>query len=162
MFVAWGVYPPDHFATRPVHGSYGINEWVQNTNGEFLRGHTTKDSWRTYVVKGASRAPLLLDAWHVHGTPVHAGEEPPESEFWFDLGNQITRFCVNRHRGTVNGLFLDFSVRKIGLKELWKLKWHRSYDTNGLWTIAGNGGSRAACAAVWDLRSPWARKMPEY
>jgi hypothetical protein len=25
---------------------------------------------------------------------------------------------------------VDFSVRKIGLKELWKLKWHRQFDTN--------------------------------
>lgn len=32
---------------------------------------------------------------------------------------------------------MDFSVRKAGLKELWTLKWHRSYDTAGTWTKAG-------------------------
>jgi prepilin-type N-terminal cleavage/methylation domain-containing protein len=26
------------------------------------------------------------------------------------------------------GLFMDGSVRRIGLKELWTLKWHREYD----------------------------------
>ncbi|MHC4462073.1 MAG: hypothetical protein ACYS6W_13180 [Planctomycetota bacterium] len=26
---------------------------------------------------------------------------------------------------------MDWSVRKIGLKELWRLKWHRKWDTNG-------------------------------
>jgi prepilin-type processing-associated H-X9-DG protein len=41
---------------------------------------------------------------------------------------QMRFFCINRHDGFVNGLFLDSSVRKIGLKELWKLKWHRNSD----------------------------------
>jgi hypothetical protein len=37
----------------------------------------------------------------------------------------------------VNGLFLDWSVRKVGLKELWTLKWNRQYDTTNVWTKAG-------------------------
>jgi prepilin-type processing-associated H-X9-DG protein len=45
--------------------------------------------------------------------------------------------CINRHDGFVNGLFLDWSVRKVGLKELWTLKWHRDFDTAGPWTKAG-------------------------
>ena len=40
----------------------------------------------------------------------------------------------------VNGVFLDFSVRRIGLKELRTFKWHRSFDTNGTWTKAGGAG----------------------
>jgi hypothetical protein len=36
-----------------------------------------------------------------------------------------------------NGAFMDFSVRRIGLKELWTLKWHRKFDTAGEWTKAG-------------------------
>ena len=34
-------------------------------------------------------------------------------------------------------LVMDFSARKVGLKELWTLKWHRQYDTWGPWTRAG-------------------------
>jgi hypothetical protein len=45
--------------------------------------------------------------------------------------------CINRHDGFVNSVFVDFSSRKVGLKELWTLKWHREYDTNGPWTQAG-------------------------
>ena len=52
--------------------------------------------------------------------------------------NAMNRFCVNRHDGATNGVFVDFSVRKIGLKQLWTLKWHRNYDTMGVWTMAGN------------------------
>jgi len=43
----------------------------------------------------------------------------------------MKRFVANRHQDYENGVFLDFSVRKIGIKELWKLKWHREYDING-------------------------------
>jgi hypothetical protein len=46
-------------------------------------------------------------------------------------------FCINRHDAHINGLFMDWSVRKIGLKELWTLKWHRLFDTAGPWTVAG-------------------------
>jgi hypothetical protein len=34
---------------------------------------------------------------------------------------------MNRHDAFVNNLFLDFSARKVGLKELWRLKWHREW-----------------------------------
>jgi prepilin-type processing-associated H-X9-DG protein len=45
--------------------------------------------------------------------------------------------CINRHDGGINSLFLDGSVRKVGLKELWTLKWHGKYDTANIWTMAG-------------------------
>jgi len=32
---------------------------------------------------------------------------------------------------------VDGATRKVGLKELWTLKWHRQYDTANCWTKAG-------------------------
>lgn len=49
----------------------------------------------------------------------------------------MRRFCINRHDGYVNIAFLDGSVRRIGLKELWTLKWHRNYATRNPWTRSG-------------------------
>ncbi len=46
-------------------------------------------------------------------------------------------FCIDRHEAGVGGLFLDWSVRKVGLKELWTLKWHPHFNTAGRWTKAG-------------------------
>jgi len=34
-------------------------------------------------------------------------------------------------------VFMDWSVRKVGLKQLWGLKWHTAYNTAGPWTPAG-------------------------
>jgi hypothetical protein len=42
---------------------------------------------------------------------------------------------------------MDFSVRKVGLKELWTLKWNRTFDTAGRWTKAG--GVRAEDWPEW-------------
>ena len=52
-----------------------------------------------------------------------------------DAGNQdragLRNFCINRHDRYINSLFLDWSVRKIGLKDLWTLKWQEDTDTAG-------------------------------
>jgi prepilin-type processing-associated H-X9-DG protein len=58
--------------------------------------------------------------------------------------------CIERHVGGTNGLFMDWSVRKIGLKELWTLKWHREYNTRGPWTKAG--GARPEDWPEWMRR----------
>jgi len=71
---------------------------------------------------------LWVDAWPL------SVNEPPDTELWLadtPGQNEMRRFCVNRHDGGLNGIFLDCStVRKIRLKELWRLKWHRRYDLN--------------------------------
>jgi prepilin-type processing-associated H-X9-DG protein len=52
-------------------------------------------------------------------------------------GHEMQRLCVNRHGGAQNALFADWSARKVALKQLWTLKWHRKFDINGPWTAAG-------------------------
>ncbi len=66
----------------------------------------------------------------------------------------MNRVCVDRHNGFVNSLFADWTVRKIGLKELWTLKWHRTYDTTGPWTKAGG--------VTADRWPQWMRGYKEY
>jgi len=63
-------------------------------------------------------------------------------------------FCFNGHDGCVNAVFLDWSVRKVGLKELWTLKWFKDFDTRGPWTKAG--GARPTS---WP---PWMRGFKDY
>ena len=117
--------------------SYGMNAWVYHpprnvTENPF--GRTTANNWRTCNVRGASNIPLLLDSMWVDAWPDTTNEPPPfDGDFEggrSDGSRQIRMFCINRHNGTVNGAFVDFSVRKIGLKELWKLKWHRNSNMN--------------------------------
>ena len=138
-FKAWfalDVYFPDGIV-RDVIGSYGMNGHV----GEASASETSPEtSWVSANVKGANRAPVLLDGAG-GAVPLH-WDEPPEYDGQIYVGygpmptgpkniNEIRNFCINRHNGGINVLFLDFSARKVGLKELWELefmrkKWFRS------------------------------------
>jgi len=52
--------------------------------------------------------------------------------------NEWNLIFIDRHTGYINCVFADFhTVRKVGLKELWNLKWHQNFDTAGPWTKAG-------------------------
>lgn len=120
---------------------YGINGYIINppTPPGFDPQRVYPYNWRTPHVKGAANVPMHLDCEYLVGWP-DPNDLPPQwqDEPWInDLSNNMLRFCRNRHRAAINGAFLDFSVRKIGLKELWVLKWHRSYNINGRWTKAG-------------------------
>lgn len=115
--------------THVFVGSYCTNLWVSNETREH-KG-VEDGFWRTPCVGGAANIPLLLDGQWTDADPLHT-DEPLEHEddFWEPNANEMKRVCVNRHRGAVNGLFLDFSVRKVGLKELWELSWHKNWNPN--------------------------------
>ncbi len=63
------------------------------------------------------------------------------------------RFCTNRHYGLINASLLDSSVRKVGLKQLWTLKWYSKFNMGSPWARAG-----AVKAADWPQ---WMRSFRE-
>lgn len=143
IFNAWGIYTrQDHsgFGRDGVSGSYGINGHVLATENPRPRGtrdSSTVDNWRTANVSGAASVPLFLDSLRFDLWPWE-DDQPAIDEFaGWTSDNSMARCCLNRHDGFVGCVFLDFSVRKVGLKELWTLKWHRTFDTAGIWTKAG-------------------------
>ena len=141
----WGVWLIDQYwFTKGDYGSYGINEWVHDPPGgiDKVWMWKTTDHWRKTSVAGTNNIPLFLDSWWPGGFPNsyegtdNMGLRPPEFVGECGVtGEEMKRFCIDRHGGgTVNGLFLDFSARKVGLKELYKLKWHRGFDTYNIYT----------------------------
>jgi prepilin-type N-terminal cleavage/methylation domain-containing protein len=105
------------------HGSYGINGWVETNTRQGEEKH-----WKNKNVAQAATIPLLLGANRLDGWP-EAWDEPPgwDGQFNTGQGDNMRRFCMNRHTGFLNCLFLDFGVRKVGLKGLWSLRWHREW-----------------------------------
>lgn len=136
-FEPWGPYgfmndTTGSVSSKPMYSSYGVNNWVHNPRqGQDPYGRNRDNFWRKDDVKGASNVPLTLDAgWH--GAYPDNGQAPrgtPEMGA-IDDSYTVNNFNFNRHNGVVNCVFLDGSVRQVGLKELWRLKWHRSFDTN--------------------------------
>ncbi len=138
-FTAWGVLSSWGWEvwTPGDYGSYGMNSWVCNPPQQEDSWPPILWNWRTANVAGAENVPLFTDNQWIDGWPTEFDDPPAFEGEPFNWGSQMGRFCINRHEGFINSAFLDFSARKIGLKELWTLKWHRSFLVDGPWTIAG-------------------------
>jgi prepilin-type N-terminal cleavage/methylation domain-containing protein/prepilin-type processing-associated H-X9-DG protein len=138
--------------------SYSINSWTNYMHDN--RGARLEEwFWKSAVdVKSANNVPVFADAtWH-DAWPLHTDTPSPTMDA-FGIGNQGTtgemnHFCIDRHNGFVNFLFMDWSTRGVGLKELWTLKWHRTFDKMGPWTRAGGVQSED-----WPV---WLRRYKDY
>ncbi len=95
----------------------------------------------------------------------NAGPGSPRYRAGADGNTQTIReFCFDRHGGYNVMGFMDGSARKVGLKEMWTLRWAKpaGWDINNIYTIAGNNGDTAACAQNWDDAAPWMSAYKEY
>ncbi len=125
-----------------INGAYGLNGFTIAIpkNGTHEGGLPASEGYRDmYNVKNANNIPVFLDALRFDFWP-QASQSPAmnQYDFWTPgVQYNMARVCINRHRGFTSSSFLDWSVRKVGLKELYTLRWHRSFDVTGPWTIAG-------------------------
>jgi prepilin-type processing-associated H-X9-DG protein len=129
-FEAWEV----DRVNPPYRGSYGGNRRLFRVGGGFIFRSSIR-GWNAnvFLIKNKAQFPFILDS-KLASISAKDHYEPPQNE---DYPVRFGAVCMNRHNGHVNGLFLDWSVRKIGLKELWTLKWSRDFNTAGPWTKAG-------------------------
>ena len=142
-FNAWGIYGQEHLGQLGpdgIAGSYGLNGYLLDPDAPpshtFENGIQVADFWRTPYVQSASEIPLMCEALRFDVWPLYT-DGPPAQESAAWSGSHMARSCVNRHNGAVNCLFADGSARKVGLKALWTLKWHRSFEMIGPWTKSG-------------------------
>jgi hypothetical protein len=139
----WGTFKA---AYRTMGGyryvfSYGINSWTNYMHAD--RGDRLEEwFWKNVNnAKNTSKIPILGDStWH-DAWPRDT-DSPSLTMDAFGIMDQgtsgeINHFCIDRHNGFNNMIFMDWSVRSVGLKELWTLKWHRDFNTSGAWTMAG-------------------------
>ena len=130
---AWVMCKP---APRFV-GSYGLNRFLFRPHFQSTVTFVPQSEWRrganVFSLGNKANIPVILDSSAPDGGPPSAHEPPPT----LSCPSALWSFWLRRHGDFVNGVFLDWSVRKIGLKELWKLKWCQDFDTNGPWTRAG-------------------------
>ncbi|MBL7154542.1 MAG: type II secretion system protein [Phycisphaerae bacterium] len=170
IFNAWGIYTGGGLGPNGIAGSYGLNGYVLipyppgGGASTYEGGVPVEHGWRTASSGGglASNVPLFTEAlrfdlWPVDGVTFGSSKgdcAPATNEFAAWGGNNMGRCAINRHRGFVNTSFLDFSVRRVGIKELWILKWHRRFNTSGPWTKAGG-----VADSDWPA---WLRRFPSY
>lgn len=133
---SWGIFPETEtkeidgveviYKRKGDYGSYGLNSWGSS-------GVDPREWGAISKIKGASQVPMFFDARFKGVLPEHEdGSVPPdvrEGSSSVPAGHW-RRIYIDRHSLAANYLFMDFSVRKVGLKGIWNLKWHKGYDTN--------------------------------
>lgn len=126
--------------------SYGLNNWAASTKGldpsYQIQYRPVTEYWQTFETSSSSaNIPLMLDsAWRGGGPGAHIGRPgylaPPDTPItpgsdhceWIGYDHEMMHFCIARHNaGTINCVFMDLHVEKIPLRQLWNLKWHKSY-----------------------------------
>jgi len=138
VFNAWGVYRSGFQGYDAGHvgvsGSYGLNGFLLSRP---MTAERRNSFWGTLTnVTNSNNVPMFLDSLRFDLWP-QATTAPAENEYAAWTNQDMARCCINRHAGFVGCAFADASCRKVALKELWTLKWHKSFNTRGPWTIAG-------------------------
>lgn len=159
VWSAWGIYTDSQGGNSAgpngIAGSYGINGYVLNIpiGGNHEGGVPARNGWRNINEGGGQEVPLFVDSlrFDLWPLPTHA---PATNETAAWSGNNMARTCINRHDGAVGAVFLDGTARKVPLKELWTLKWHKEFNTAGPWTMAGGVTS--------DLWPEWMSNLPDF
>jgi len=128
LYVGWGVYGKNGFpipgwAIAGDYGSYGWNWWLCD---QFQSSEADKYWKNINSIKGnRNEIPMFMDAQWVDALPRPTDTPPSKDDT--QVSRTMGSFCINRHNSNVNGVFADFSVRKIGLKELWELEWYKGW-----------------------------------
>lgn len=173
----WQDYDGAGTLYSPIKGSYAFSGWVQDWSQPrspsgvlqiredevpLWRAQVAR-CWQTMDVQGAYRVPLIADSagWTLtpcdtDSPPAYEGDTilaPPE-RLWDPWRDTVKNACMDRHSAGVNMAFLDASTRKVDLKELWTLRWHRQYNMANVWTRAGD-----VSPEDWPL---WMRKFKEH
>jgi prepilin-type N-terminal cleavage/methylation domain-containing protein len=149
---------------REEEASFGANCWIykpRRDSADTIQGRPVIWNWQSLDVRGGGNIPVFGDSMWRGGGPFYDGGAgsrriiPPEfNGQWLGAGYEMMHFAIDRHNGFINHVFMDWSVRRLGIKELWTLKWHKQFNVNGAWTTAG-----AAQQSDWP---EWMRNFKAY
>jgi hypothetical protein len=126
-----------------LQGSYTVNHWLGQP---VYPQHRPKENyWRRTGHPEANNVPLLLEGpmWLARPEDTDRPSKYNGQNAWNEVSGalgEMARVTVQRHgkrSGTTNATFMDGSMRQVGLKELWTLKWHKQFDTKNRCTLAG-------------------------
>jgi len=132
--------PPSPTAGQWTWASYAPNGWIMDP-----KDGTWRTSWgspwtdpaayweKIEGITSPSRVPLFLDCRWVDAWPHHL-DTPDTGPYSNDGVGDMGHFTILRHGKGINGVFADGSAGRIPLKDLWKLKWYKGFDTSNAYT----------------------------
>lgn len=130
-------FPTTFGVLEGEYGSYTINYWVNDSEKRDLPETPVKDRWRRGGQPGSSQIPVMTDGCWMYARVRNDNPPPSDADFirmaeepgyFASWNNEIGRIAHDRHYGGINVLFMDSSIDTVKVKELWRLKWHRSSE----------------------------------
>ena len=133
-----GSYAMNGYLTRSVGGN--PNSLFGEAGGGSSQRERGKNRLHPYPTKNASEVPALADGIWVNGWPKEDESVTGVPSLYFsagpapglNIGNDWRRFVVARHKFAINVAFVDGHAETVDLPDLWKLKWHRSWNLGNL------------------------------
>jgi prepilin-type N-terminal cleavage/methylation domain-containing protein len=114
---AWQVFTPE----PRFLGSYGYNTALfEGFRIDPIWGPDGVPDLNIFTLREHASIPVLLDA--VNPWPNLSRVNSARPWNWPEGGSGLNSFVMRRHGRQTNAIFLDWSVRQVGLKELWTLK----------------------------------------
>lgn len=143
----WGPGIPTKCFVEGDYGSYGVNHWINTLEpGDDGWLNAPELHWKTDLQKSPGEIPILGDCTWYGGQPANGPDsahpvftqesQPPIRRDWWEVdptaawSSSMCRFALQRHGGGINMCFMDSSMRRVGLYDLWTLKWHRGAQPN--------------------------------
>ncbi len=126
---AWGTIDDD--GSNLFIASFGINQYCSKDVSD---ERTLERLYINSITTQGYRAPLMGDCANPGVTPQEKDTPPRWNNDVYPADgsndDEIRSFVINRHVGKINLLFLDWSVRPVGLKEIFIIKWTKNWEMN--------------------------------
>lgn len=154
---------PEYLRLEAWDGSK-TNAWAYKFMGQLFTSSYSVNDMREHIPRresaskeNPSEVPILFDSTFRLTGLLESDDPPPQYD---DMPRGIPTYkdtracavCIDRHNGCINVLFMDASMRKVGLKELWTLRWNNQFDRTGPWTKTGGVQPSAWPAWMRNLR----------
>lgn len=150
-YLPWA--PKLKFANEELIASYAFNDYCGSNPGSFPNNqawaNAERTNWKVVDQKNASDIPVLLDGAWYHVNPIDHNVPPPGDPRidpgWCSVylrGSAVGGWgyvYLPRHNGGTNIITLDLSAKRIGLKKLHQLKWHKLFNNTPYASTDANG-----------------------
>ena len=127
------IAPGNVTSEQAEYGSYAHNYWLYgDDSGYFMSLEEWKSSsWQTASPPNSSSVPIFVDCKWVDLFPRYTDTCPAVYNLSSDGGGGMLRAMMSRHGDSINVGFMDGHAESVRLKDLWGLKWSKSFNTLG-------------------------------
>ena len=114
--------------TPGFSSSYTLNGWATGDH-PLMKGENSENFYRT-MDEADGEVPLFSEGTGPRVMPQISDKAPKDLYYGGQTGQDLSRLCIDRYNKAANHVaMMDGSVSSVVFSDLWKLKWHREWQT---------------------------------